>query len=196
MSLVQLSSKPPDLDQLSKQLAKIGQIEKCEGCGCYIDTINEFKATFGPIIRDVADLVRTHWGPIKEWVRRNFGIVRDIIVEVLRIIRILWKHWGEDLLIIARQVFGGIAEAIEGNLRVLRGVFRIISGLLTGDWRKVWSGIKDIALGALQIVSVGTLRPFTARSALRVSAVSPVCEIVISSERRGSSAAVPRNSEA
>ncbi len=28
----------------SKQLAKIGQIEKCEGCGCYIDTINEFKA--------------------------------------------------------------------------------------------------------------------------------------------------------
>lgn len=44
MSLVQLSSKPPDLDQLSKQLAKIGRIEKCEGCGCYVDTINEFKA--------------------------------------------------------------------------------------------------------------------------------------------------------
>jgi tetrahydromethanopterin S-methyltransferase subunit A len=44
MSLVQLSSKPPDLDQLSNQLAKIGRIEKCEGCGCYVDTINEFKA--------------------------------------------------------------------------------------------------------------------------------------------------------
>jgi tetrahydromethanopterin S-methyltransferase subunit A len=44
MSLVQLSSKPPDLDQLSKQLAKIGQIGKCEGCGCYVDTISEFKA--------------------------------------------------------------------------------------------------------------------------------------------------------
>jgi len=44
MNLVRLSSKPPDLDQLSKQLAKIGQIEKCEGCGCYVDTINEFRA--------------------------------------------------------------------------------------------------------------------------------------------------------
>lgn len=43
MNLVQLSAKPPDLDQLSKQLAKIGQIEKCEGCGCYVDTIKEFK---------------------------------------------------------------------------------------------------------------------------------------------------------
>ena len=44
MSLFQLSSRPPDLDQLSKQIAKIGRIEKCEGCGCYVDTINEFKA--------------------------------------------------------------------------------------------------------------------------------------------------------
>src|SRR6266508_1849585 len=44
MCLFQLSSRPPDLDQLSKQIAKIGRIEKCEGCGCYVDTINEFKA--------------------------------------------------------------------------------------------------------------------------------------------------------
>src|SRR6266545_5390374 len=44
MKPVQLWAKPPDLNQLSKQFAKIGQIEKCEGRGCYIDTINELKA--------------------------------------------------------------------------------------------------------------------------------------------------------
>lgn len=36
--------KTPSLVQLSKKLKGIGKIEKCEGCGCYIDTINEFDA--------------------------------------------------------------------------------------------------------------------------------------------------------
>lgn len=37
-------NKTPDLVNLSRSLAKIGKIEKCEGCSCYIDTINEFDA--------------------------------------------------------------------------------------------------------------------------------------------------------
>lgn len=34
----------PDLAVLANKLAKIGTIEKCEGCGCYVDTIREFDA--------------------------------------------------------------------------------------------------------------------------------------------------------
>lgn len=33
-----------DFVKLAKKLAGIGTIEKCEGCSCYIDTINEFDA--------------------------------------------------------------------------------------------------------------------------------------------------------
>ena len=40
----QTAVKPPTLIQLSKKLKSIGKIEKCEGCGCYIDTINEVDA--------------------------------------------------------------------------------------------------------------------------------------------------------
>ena len=43
------SRTPADLINLSRSLAKIGQIEKCEGCSCYIDTINEFDA----VLKDV-----------------------------------------------------------------------------------------------------------------------------------------------
>lgn len=42
--MTDLKRKTPDLVNLSRGLAKIGQIEKCEGCSCYIDTINEFDA--------------------------------------------------------------------------------------------------------------------------------------------------------
>lgn len=44
MSNEQPKIKTPDLVKLSKKLAGIGTIEKCEGCSCYIDTINEFDA--------------------------------------------------------------------------------------------------------------------------------------------------------
>lgn len=37
-------TKSPELVKLAKKLAGIGTIEKCEGCSCYIDTINEFDA--------------------------------------------------------------------------------------------------------------------------------------------------------
>ena len=37
-------TRTPTFVQLSKKLKGIGTIEKCEGCGCYIDTINEFDA--------------------------------------------------------------------------------------------------------------------------------------------------------
>lgn len=37
-------TRTPSLVQLSKKLKGIGKIEKCEGCGCYVDTIHEFDA--------------------------------------------------------------------------------------------------------------------------------------------------------
>ena len=37
-------SPRPDLVVLASKLAKIGTIPKCEGCGCYVDTIREFDA--------------------------------------------------------------------------------------------------------------------------------------------------------
>lgn len=40
----QTKTTTSDFVKLAKKLAGIGTIEKCEGCSCYIDTINEFDA--------------------------------------------------------------------------------------------------------------------------------------------------------
>ncbi len=44
MNQADTAARPLTLVQLSKKLKGIGKIEKCEGCGCYVDTINEFDA--------------------------------------------------------------------------------------------------------------------------------------------------------
>lgn len=51
MSETQTGARPPDLVKLSKKLAGIGRIEKCEGCSCYIDTIKEFDS----VLQQVGD---------------------------------------------------------------------------------------------------------------------------------------------
>ena len=42
MTKTKQTSHTPDLVQLSRKLENIGKIEKCEGCSCYVDTIQEF----------------------------------------------------------------------------------------------------------------------------------------------------------
>lgn len=51
MSETQTGARTPDLVKLSKKLAGIGAIQKCEGCSCYIDTIKEFDS----VLQQVGD---------------------------------------------------------------------------------------------------------------------------------------------
>lgn len=48
-------SGAPTLYQLSRKLESIGKIEKCEGCGCYVDTIKEFDAVLNQSDNDELD---------------------------------------------------------------------------------------------------------------------------------------------
>lgn len=61
-------TKPADrtlaLVQLSRKLENIGKITKCEGCGCYVDTIKEFDAVLSRPDVQVPDEVRGRIGEL------------------------------------------------------------------------------------------------------------------------------------
>lgn len=58
MSETQTGARPPDLVKLSKKLAGIGTIQKCEGCSCYIDTIKEFEVVLMQVGDDAPEEAR------------------------------------------------------------------------------------------------------------------------------------------
>lgn len=64
MSETKSDGRTPDLVQLSRKLENIGKIEKCEGCGCYVDTIKEFDAVLNQHGMQVADEVRGRIGEL------------------------------------------------------------------------------------------------------------------------------------
>ena len=46
----------------------------------------------------------------------------------------------------------GVADIFQGLVRVVSGVFDALAGLLTGDWSRMWSGLGQVVVGAVQAV--------------------------------------------
>ncbi|KSU88905.1 hypothetical protein AS180_05235 [Priestia veravalensis] len=56
------------------------------------------------------------------------------------------------ILGIIKSVWGNIQGVISGSLNVLMGLVKVFSGLFTGDFRKMWEGLKQIFSGAIQFI--------------------------------------------
>ncbi|MFK3938946.1 peptidoglycan DD-metalloendopeptidase family protein [Alkalihalobacillus sp. NPDC078783] len=50
------------------------------------------------------------------------------------------------------SVIGNIKGVIDGGLKFILGLAKTFSGLFTGDWSKMWEGIKQMVSGAVQFI--------------------------------------------
>ena len=115
------------------------------------------------------------FGAVKGWIEQNWPKVRDVVVRVvgqiagyvrpvLEALRRAWALFGDNVLRQLRVAFDLIKAVIAGALDVIRGVFRIFAGIFTGDWSRLWSGIKDVfggvwtAIGGVFRAAWGTLQ--------------------------------------
>jgi hypothetical protein len=53
---------------------------------------------------------------------------------------------------VVASVFGTALTVIKGALQIISGVLNVFAGLFTGDWSRMWTGIKQIFSGALTII--------------------------------------------
>ena len=73
------------------------------------------------------------------------GAIRVILDFVSRVQQVLVGT-------IVKRVLPALSGAFEGVLTVIRGVVRIISGILRGDFSKAWDGAKDVVRGAVKAI--------------------------------------------
>lgn len=55
------------------------------------------------------------------------------------------------ILALIKSVWGNIQGVIQGALKVIMGAIKVFSGLLTGNWSKMWEGVQQILKGAVQL---------------------------------------------
>ena len=66
-----------------------------------------------------------------------FAVIKFIMPAVLGIIKMFW---------------GNIKGVINGALNIIMGAVKIFSGLFTGDFGKIWEGVKQLFVGAVEFI--------------------------------------------
>jgi len=96
-------------------------------------------------IQDRLKLIRQFWDEngqqIMQAVSNAFKFIQSVIQTTMPIIQF-----------IIEQVWGVIQGIFDGALKVIMGLLKTFAGLFTGDWRKMWEGIKQMISGALQFI--------------------------------------------
>jgi len=64
----------------------------------------------------------------------------------------LWHDVGPQVLQTLGALWRNIVTIIQGAVQVIRGIFQVVKGIFTADWNTVWTGLKNIASGALKII--------------------------------------------
>lgn len=93
-------------------------------------------------VKNIGQVIGTVFSTI--W---NF-VIKPIMTLIWNLMKIIWPgiKW------LVKSVWDNIKGVISGALNVIMGVIKVFAGLFTGDFRKMWEGIKQIFKGALQLI--------------------------------------------
>ena len=101
------------------------------------DNIKPIIEKVGEIIGKLVDLLKEYWEQV---IVPNFNwIVDNILPGVIFIAKGVWET--------IKGVIDSITDIINGVLEVIDGVIDFIVGVFTGDWKKAWTGVKNIFKG-------------------------------------------------
>lgn len=101
---------------------------------------------FRRVVDSVAKwLVGTAWPAIKAFAAGVAQAIRSGVETARR----LWARWGDDLKQVASIVWSYISTTIRNGLTIVRGIIETVTGLIHGDWGKVWDGIKTVFSGVI-----------------------------------------------
>lgn len=116
------------------------------------DAFQKLKDFVQPAIDAVAKFVGEKIAEIKKFwdsdgqqfvqaVQNAFQIIQNVIAFVMPFV-----------LALIKSVWGNIKGVINGALNIIMGAIKIFSGLFTGDFKKMWEGVKQLFKGAIEFV--------------------------------------------
>lgn len=80
---------------------------------------------------------------------RNIGnVIGQVFQGIWKVMKFVWPA----VKMIIVSVWNNIKGVISGGLQVIKGLIQVFSGLFTGDFKKMWEGVKNIFFGAVKFV--------------------------------------------
>ncbi|MCY7680143.1 tape measure protein [Bacillus pumilus] len=108
-----------------------------------------FLATIG---NQVSTFWKENGSQIVQALQNVFSVLQKVFVFLMPVI-----------LYIVQSVWGNIKGVITGALNIIMGVVKIFTGLFTGDFGKMWEGVKQLFSGAIAFIWNGIQLLFIGR---------------------------------
>jgi hypothetical protein len=113
---------------------------------------NQVKKFFSPVIQIFKDI----YGVVKAYLLEKFDYVEKFWKENAAQMAEAWQNFKKIvwpiIVFIAKIIWDSIKGAIDGLIDVVLGLVEIFTGIFTRDWKKVWSGVKKVVIGAIKAV--------------------------------------------
>lgn len=110
-----------------------------------VDNFVDFCAVFA---EGALDIYNRCIAPMQMWFVKTIGpAIKDFFANSI-------KYAGAFL--------SNIIDAIDGIITTFKGIIKFLTGVFTGDWKKAWEGIKDIASGIFKTLVSALKTPVNA----------------------------------
>lgn len=78
------------------------------------------------------------------------GVIQQLVPPIMQVVQIIAGQLMAllpSIMPIVQTVFGVITEVISSAMTTIQGVIDVVLGVISGDWLRVWDGIKGIVSG-------------------------------------------------
>lgn len=101
-----------------------------------------------PIINQIVGFIKSIGNQLSAFWKENGAMITQAFQNVMVVVK--------PILYILITIIGGVIQnligIIQGGLNIIMGVIKVFAGLFTGNWKKVWEGLKQIFSGAIQFL--------------------------------------------
>ncbi|WP_050748987.1 peptidoglycan DD-metalloendopeptidase family protein [Shouchella clausii] len=105
-----------------------------------------------PILERIGDFFGETFNKIKEFIQGDGKQILDAAQNLFMGIMAVVDFVMPFVKFLVETVWGSVENVINGALNFIMGLLRVFSGLFTGDWSKMWEGIKGLVMGAVELV--------------------------------------------
>jgi hypothetical protein len=96
----------------------------------------------------ILTMFKSIWGAISAYYLFIFNIIKTAATSIFDALKLYWSIWGENIVTNFKIAWETIQGVFSGAVKIITGIFKIIEGIFTGNWAKIWEGVKLIFIGA------------------------------------------------
>lgn len=118
----------------------------------FLRIFENVKSIAMPILEDAVSFIKRILSNLKAFWDENGAQIIAAVKNVWSIIASIFEFIAPVILAVLKMLWGSVKGLIEGVLNVIMGLVKVFAGLFTGDFSKMWEGIKQIFFGAIEAV--------------------------------------------